>query len=149
MKNLTRKMAVLLLLISGVCLYAGNAIATDTVQEIIQYDDGTYAEITLTESGAMSRSTTKTGTKTYTYKDASGNVQFTYTLTGYFQYDGSTSKAVSCSTRYNVVRGGWSKKSDDHYCSGNKAYGTAKFSNSSTSKTANLTITCSKTGKIS
>ncbi|MDO4173185.1 MAG: hypothetical protein Q4D42_00345 [Eubacteriales bacterium] len=149
MKRLTGKLMVLSWMILCVCLYAGNALAAETVQEIIQYEDGTYAEITLTENDTLTRSNTKSGTKTFTYKNNSGQILFTYTLTGYFQYGGSTSKAVSCSTKYNVVRGNWSKKSDKYYCSGNTAYGNATFSNSSTSKTAKLTITCSKTGTIS
>lgn len=149
MRKLIQKMETLVLLACCFFMCNGKALAVDTIQEVIQYDDGTYAEITLTEEDVMSRTTTKTGTKTYTYKSASGDIIFTYTLKTYFQYDGSTSKAVTCSTTYNIVESGWSKKSDSHYCSGNKAYGTAKFSNSSTSKTASLTITCSKDGKIS
>lgn len=149
MKKLIQNLAVMMLLVCCFFMCAGKALAVDTTQEIIQYGDGTYAEITLTEDDMMSRTTTKTGTKTYTYKSASGNIIFTYTLKTYFQYDGSTSRAVTCSTTYNIVKSGWSKKSDSHYCSGNKAYGTAKFSNSSTSRDVSLTITCSKDGKIS
>lgn len=149
MKKLIQKLAVVMLLVCCFFMCDGEALAVDTMQEIVQYGDGTYAEITLTEDDMMFRTTTKTGTKTYTYKSASGDIIFTYTLKTYFQYDGSTSRAVTCSTTYNIVKSGWSKKSDSHYCSGNKAYGTAKFSNSSTSRDVSLTITCSKDGKIS
>ena len=149
MKKITKRLTAFLVCMCCVFQIVGNAQAMDNVQEIIQYDDGTYAEITLTQSNMTSRSATKTGSKTYIYKDSSGNVLFTYTLKGSFQYDGSTSKALTCSTGYSIMKSGWSKKSDSCYCSGNKAYGTAKFANSSTSKTVNLTITCSKNGTFS
>lgn len=62
--------------------------------------------------------------------------------------DGSYSVATRATTTCNIVRNGWVKKSDNHYCSGNKAYATEKFSNSSGTRTASLTLTCSGTGKI-
>lgn len=62
--------------------------------------------------------------------------------------DGSYSVATRATTTCNIVRNGWVKKSDNHYCSENKAYATGKFSNSSGTRTASLTLTCSSTGKI-
>ena len=100
------------------------------------------------ESVEMAR-TSKTGTKSYVKKNASGLVEFTYALKGEFNYTGKTATARRSMTSYNAVRNGWVKKSDNHYCSGNKAYATGKFSNSSGTRTASLTLTCSSTGKIS
>lgn len=149
MKKVTKKLTALLLLVCCICLCAGNALADDTVQEVIQYDDGTYAEISLSVEESITRASTKSASKIFTYKDSSGNVIFSYTLHAKFQYTGSSSKATSCSTIYSISKSGWSKKSESHYCSGSKAYGTAKFSSLLSSKTANLTIACSKTGVIS
>ncbi|MCD8355563.1 MAG: hypothetical protein LUE11_03185 [Clostridia bacterium] len=149
MKKVTKKLTGLLLLVCCICLCAGNALAADTVQEVIQYDDGTYAEISLSVEDSITRASTKSASKIFTYKDPSGNVIFSYTLHAKFEYTGSSSKATSCSTAFSISKSGWSRKSESHYYSGNKAYGTAKFANSISSKTANLTITCSKTGVIS
>ena len=125
------------------------AKAVEVVQEVIRYDDGSYAEVILDVEPVEMARTSKTGTKSYVKKNSSGLVEFTYTLQGMFDYTGKTSVATRATTTCNIVRNGWVKKSDNHYCSGNKAYATGKFSNSSGTRTASLTLTCSSTGKIS
>lgn len=125
------------------------ANAVEVVQEVIRYDDGSYAEVILDVEPVEMVRTFKTGTKSYVKKKASGLVEFTYTLQGMFNYTGKTSVATRATTTCNIVRNGWVKKSDNHYCSGNKACATGKFSNSSDTRTASLTLTCSNTGKIS
>lgn len=125
------------------------AKAVEVVQEVIRYDDGSYAEVILDVEPVEMVRTSKTGTKSYVKKNSSGLVEFTYTLQGMFDYTGKTSVATRATTTCNIVRNGWVKKSDNHYCSGNKAYATGKFSNSSGTRTASLTLTCSSTGKIS
>lgn len=133
------------------CLSGGRnyAKAVEVVQEVIRYDDGSYAEVILDVEPVEMARTSKTGTKSYVKKNSSGLVEFTYTLQGTFNYTGKTATARQSTTKYNTVRNGWVKKSDNHYCSGNKAYATGKFSNSSGTRTASLTLTCSSTGKIS
>lgn len=125
------------------------AKAVEVVQEVIRYDDGSYAEVILDVEPVEMVRTFKTGTKSYVKKNASGLVEFTYTLQGVFNYTGKTATASQATTKYNTVRNGWVKKSDNRYCSGNKACATGKFSNSSDTRTASLTLTCSNTGKIS
>ncbi len=125
------------------------AKAVEVVQEVIRYDDGSYAEVILDVEPVEMARTSKTGTKSYVKKNASGLIEFTYVLKGEFNYTGKTATARRSMTSYNVVRNGWVQKSDNHYCSGNKAYATGKFSNSSGTRTASLTLTCSSTGKIS
>ena len=125
------------------------AKAVEVVQEVIRYDDGSYAEVILDVEPVEMVRTSKTGTKSYVKKNSSGLVEFTYTLQGMFDYTGKTSVATRATTTCNIVRNGWVQKSDNHYCSGNKAYATGKFSNSSGTRTASLTLTCSSTGKIS
>ena len=49
MRKLIQKMETLVLLACCFFICNGKALAVDTIQEVIQYDDGTYAEITLTE----------------------------------------------------------------------------------------------------
>lgn len=49
MRKLIQKMETLVLLACCFFMCNGKALAVDTIQEVIQYDDGTYAEITLTE----------------------------------------------------------------------------------------------------
>lgn len=141
-------------LLCCICFCSSGVFAADVPQitestEVIRFDDGSYAEITLTIEESQTRAAnTKTASKKYTYQK-NGTVYFTYTLNASFQYDNSSSKATRCSSTYSISASGWSKKSENKYYSGNTAHGKATFGNSSTSKTAKLTITCSKTGAIS
>lgn len=145
-----KKILAYLMITLCLCEVAQNqANAVEVVQEVIRYDDGSYAEVILDVEPVEMARTSKTGTKSYAKKNSSGLVEFTYTLQGMFDYTGKTSVATRATTTCNIVRNGWVKKSDNHYCSGNKAYATGKFSNSSGTRTASLTLTCSSTGKIS
>ena len=145
-----KKILAYLMITLCLCEVAQNqANAVEVVQEVIRYDDGSYAEVILDVEPVEMARTSKTGTKSYVKKNSSGLVEFTYTLQGMFDYTGKTATARRSMTSYNAVRNGWVQKSDNHYCSGNKAYATGKFSNSSGTRTASLTLTCSSTGKIS
>lgn len=149
MKKAVRMTLVLLVLIGSGTMFHMDAVAADTVQEVIQYEDGTYAEITTEQFSTARAAKQITGSKTYTYKTLTGATIFTYTLTGTFRYTGNTATALTCSTKYSVKKDGWHRVSDTPSCSGNKAYGTSKFSNGTKSKTVSLTLTCSGAGKIS
>ena len=144
-----RNIFVGLMVLACLCSSRNYAKAVEVVQEVIRYDDGSYAEVILDVEPVEMARTSKTGTKSYVKKNASGLIEFTYVLKGEFNYTGKTATARRSTTKYNTVRNGWVKKSDNHYCSGNKAYATGKFSNSSGTRTASLTLTCSSTGKIS
>lgn len=143
-----KKILAYLMITLCLCEVAQNqANAVEVVQEVIRYDDGSYAEVILDVEPVEMARTSKTGTKSYVKKNSSGLVEFTYTLQGMFDYTGKTATARRSMTSYNAVRNGWVQ--NNHYCSGNKAYATGKFSNSSGTRTASLTLTCSSTGKIS
>lgn len=133
---------------------------TEQSTETIYYDDGSYAEITLTveetpvaalTSVRSVQATTKyiTSTKTYTYKTSSGTNVFAYKLTGTFKYTGSSATATSATTSYTIYKSGWSRKSNSSYTSGSSAYGNATFASSLSSKSVSLKITCDKNGNIS
>lgn len=149
MKKMKKMLAYLMITLCLCEVVQSQANAVEVVQETIRYDDGSYAEVLLDIEPVEMARTLRTGTKSYVKKNASGLIEFTYTLQGVFDYTGKTSVATRATTTCNIVRNGWVKKSDNHYCSGNKAYATGKFSNSSGTRTASLTLTCSSTGKIS
>ena len=138
---------IILFLICCICFGSESTRVVDdqeqiNVTEVIEFEDESCAEATSFVKEFTCRSSPESFSKTYIYKDLTGNKIFTYTLCASFQYIGNSLKATGCSTT-------WTKKWDNYYCSGNKAYAIVKFSDSNISKTVRLKITCDEDGKIS
>lgn len=100
--------------------YASN----DAVVERIDYDDGSYALITIERT--VSRSTTS-DSKAYVYFSPSGEKCFSYTLNASFTYDGKTSRADTCYSTVSIYSRDWVYEKHSEYVSGNTAYGNAVF----------------------
>lgn len=76
-----KKILAYLMITLCLCEVAQNqANAVEVVQEVIRYDDGSYAEVILDVEPVEMARTSKTGTKSYVKKNSSGLVEFTYTL---------------------------------------------------------------------
>lgn len=137
-----------------------NALAinnTDTKIIIENLENGDYIE-TVIESNSNPGilpmvSNTITKTKTKNYKNSSGTILWSVSVTGTFTYNGTTSTCTNCSKKTTSPGANWSIKSSSVSKSGNSA--TAKAT--ATYKTATLTkdysmsvtIKCSTNGKIS
>jgi len=131
---------------------AEEEITTSTVVEY--FDDGSYIVTTITEEVNNTRATTKTGSKTSTYKNSNGEIQWTYKITGTFSYTGSSSTCTAVSDSYTISNDNWHMSSHSCSKSGNKASGTVtmkyKFLGITTDTvTRNVTLTCSATGVLS
>lgn len=116
-------------------------------KKIIDLGDGFYAVITL-EQGPMTRAgDTVSGSKSGDLYH-NGTKIGTATLSAEFDISGSTAKATR-----SVIGGsgmnGWSYDRGTTSRSGNKATGTAYFSDGSITKAFSLTLTCSPSGVIS
>lgn len=83
-----RTISVLLAILMLSSMFPVSALAAEETSEhisYIYYEDGNWLEIIITES--LSRASgTKTGTKTFNYKDSSGNLCWTAVLSGTFTY---------------------------------------------------------------
>lgn len=95
-----------------------------------------------------------TKTKTTYYKNSSGTVLWSVSITATFSYDGSTSKCTSCSHSTTAPSPNWSISSSSSSRSGNSATATATAvyklnSTTSSSHTKSVTIQCSPTGVVS
>lgn len=101
-------------------------------------------------NSAVTKNSTKqrTATKTYKVKNTFGSVVATYTLTGTFQYNGSSSSciAASCSTSVSDSFYYFSSKSAKK--SGNTATGSFTLSSSLQTVSKTLTLTCTSNGMI-
>ena len=108
----------LLALIVGVIPISVQAAETITTVEYLE--DGSYIVTEITES--YTRMLTKVGSKTRTYYDTRGNLEWKIVVTGEFLYDGTTATctyATGTTTIYQTAR--WYKISDGASYSGNAA----------------------------
>ena len=137
---------VLAALLSFNMLLATAYAAGDSDVERIDYEDGSYALVTVDRK--ISRSTAAES-KEYTYFSPTGQKCFTYTLYATFTYDGKTSKADTCYAYVSFYVRGWTCTSHSEYVSNNTAYGSAVFSGpNSVTRNVNLTITCDANGNV-
>lgn len=131
---------------------AEEEIVTSTMVEC--FDDGSYLVTTITEEVNNTRATTKTGSKTSTYKNSDGEIQWTYKVTGTFSYTGSSSTCTAVSDSYSISNDNWHMSNHSCSKSGNKASGTVTIKYkvlgiTTDTVTRNITLTCSATGVLS
>ena len=79
--------------------------------------------IEVREIPSIERSSTKIGSKTYTYSNKSGEVLWKYTVYGKFSYNGKNATCIQVTDEYNFVASDWSLKSHSTKVSGNQAVG--------------------------
>ena len=144
MKRLFSTFFVLLLMSS---LIITPAMATDDVTGYtIYYADGSYAIVVLNNNPTRSNINER---KSYAYYNPQGQRCFIYVLYASFTYNGITSRADSCDYAVTIYRQGWDVDTHSEYISGNTAYGNATFTGpDSQVRTANLTLTCDKSGNV-
>ena len=101
----------------------------------------------LYHSAAAKNSTKqRTAAKTYKIKNTFGTVVATYTLTGTFQYNGSSSSCIAASCSTSVSFYYFSSKSAKK--SGNTATSSFTLSSSLQTVSKTLTLTCTSNGTI-
>ena len=122
------------------------------------FDDGSYIVTTITEEPAVSfarATSTKTASKTATYKSSSGASLWSATVTGTFSYNGSSAKCTAVTGRASSNSSYW--KVSSLSCSKlntlasatatSKQYDTSWAITRSVSRT--VTLSCSASGKLS
>lgn len=123
------------------------AYASDEVSERIDYEDGSYAIVTVHTAHATR--STASDSKEYIFYNRSSELQFIYTIYATFSYNGVTSSATSCKGYLDFYTPDWSCDSHDEYTSGNTAYGDASFSSTGgLTVPVSLSLTCSRNGTI-
>lgn len=125
----------------------------ELISETVEIDEDGFSVVTTLYAEVINNSaraaSTKTAYKTYTGKNINGTAAWTFRLNGTFTYDGTNVACISASYSRTIHDSSWSMTSVSTWKDANKAYGTATFSNGSSTKSTSLTITCSKTGVIS
>lgn len=132
MKKRTIAILMIIALLSVSLMPAAAESTAKEASEIIYLDDGSYIEISgvrTIETGKSSRATTTTiGAKDVTFKNTDGEVEWTYTLTGYFTYDpGVSSTCTNATYTSDINANGWTLNNATATRSGNTAYGVGVY----------------------
>ena len=163
----------LLTLLFSFCLLFSSTITTEAkspdrfTSTYVEYiSDNLYAEVTLSVtpednnlptyinsymySNTFTRTSTyqKTASKTYNIKNSSGTTLATYTLTGTFIYNGSSSACTNASYSTSISNSNYSFTSKSARCSGNTAIGSFTLASASQRISKTLTIKCTASGTI-
>ena len=120
---------------------------------IVYLDDGSYYEIIINEEPSLTRASSKSGSKTARYYNASGVEKWYVTVKGTFSYNGSSSSCTSSSVSAGVRSSEWQIYSKNSSRSGNSAIATATATlyyngNQVDIKIKTVTLTCSAIGTL-
>lgn len=152
-KRLSSALAFCILL-NVFCTQAFAANIPDSEEQIIYYEDGSYAVITIIYGPLPAISTTAaakktSGTKEYTHYSSTDQPLWTFRVHGSFEYDGRSAEATSASYSQEIYDSLWSFVSADAYCSGASAVARGTFKQGVFPGSTTVTLTCSKDGKLS
>ena len=154
-KSLFSVIIVLLVSVFAIpSVYAsGGDFHENTKEEIIYLADGSYIVSTVTEEKANTSSyaaaQTKSGSKTSTVYSATGASLYSITVHGTFSYNGSSATAKSSSYSHTEESPLWSFSSGSSSLSGATAMASGTFKSALTSKTLNVSLSCSASGTLS
>lgn len=155
----------LILALFWLSVFAFPAFATNTPQDVLTengsvtyFSDGsslTVSPAVLVAEQTLSRSAqTQTYSKTVTYKDSDGNVDWEYKLTATFSYEyGVSSTCTKVSYTKTINDSGWSFSDGSATKSGNVATGKGTFKYkvlfiTTQTRNVNITLTCDKYGNV-
>ena len=149
-------------LISALTVHAEAATISPIAEEqcitekVIYYSDGSSLTISLWEYSPITQwnsaaSASKSGSKSYTFKDSQGVSSWSIKLDASFTYNGTTAICKNSSVTVSVYNTSWTMLSKSAGKSGNTATGSCKMKFQSTPEkpkiyTKNLSISCSVDG---
>ncbi len=130
------------------------ADSSEETVEIVNFEDGSYAVITISPNIQYRSGTTISKNKDFTYFNTENEKLWKVTLSGTFAYvSGVSSSCTSANITYTNYSGGWSCSSKNAYTSGNSAIGNATIvlkilGVQVDSIPVSLTLTCDKYGNV-
>ena len=147
-KRLLFILVICMLLITAMPVYAADINGIDLDDEIVYYDDGSFAVISLQVDDGT-RGGTKTASKSYKFYNSSNVPQWTFKVTGTFSYNGTSATATAVSTSHTISNNCWTYDHASKSKSGNTVTGQGYFKKVAITHSEVITIKCSKTGVIS
>ena len=146
-------LVVAMLLVVPMSAYA--VPANTSISRTIVFEDGSYIITTISEEPSPRKTVAllaskKTGTKTIEYYSAGNTLEWDFSVTGTFTYDGITATAVSASASHNIFVSGWSCTNKSAWYSSNTAYASATFKYGILlTSNASISLSCSPSGTLS
>lgn len=122
------------------------------INKTVEYlSNGDYIETEIYYESVFWGKSSKSGTKTEKYKNASGEVMWTISVTGTFFYDGTNSSCTKATVNTTKLSDKWSLSNKKATKEGNKAIASVEATKISagTSVTRTVTLSCSKKGILS
>lgn len=118
------------------------------------FDNGDYIETVISESPIAAYSSSKSGSKSSTYYNASNEALWYVEVTGTFTYTGSSSKCTGASVSADSYKSTWRVSNRSSSYSGNTATGKAtgkRYFGNAVVETINKTVnlSCSANGTLS
>jgi hypothetical protein len=156
-----KRVVLIVSLISALVLLSATSIFAAEQDTVVTeyFPDGSYLEVTVEEQSSpfslFAATSTKSGSKTATYKNSAGDSLWSVKVSGTFSYNGSTSSCTSSSVIATVYSSYWSIVSKSASKSGNNATATATAKQYSSlgiaiaTATYTVNLTCSASGTLS
>jgi hypothetical protein len=156
-----KRVFLVLSLISALVLVSATSIfATEEETVVTEYfPDGSYLEVAVADESSpfslFSATSTKSGSKTATYKNSAGDSLWSVKVSGTFSYNGTTASCTSSSVTATSYSSYWSIASKSASKSGNTATATATANQYSSfgiviaTVTYTVNLTCSANGTLS
>lgn len=146
-------LSIMILFAFPIAVYAeeGNQTTTTSVE---YFDDGSYMVTIIEEEPALTRASTKSGSKTKSYYDSDDELQWVAKLSGTFSYTGSSATCTKSSVTYTIYGSNWKATDSEATKSGRTATGKFTFKKYLTfvpmfTQNITLTLSCSNSGTLS
>lgn len=152
-KRIISAILLCLLLLTAIPNDAYAYEVSDSCDEVIHFEDGCFLTISIEEYASRAAST-KSGRKTYTYRDANGVELWNAVLTASFTYTGTSSTCTSASCVVTIYDSNWYEKSNTTTRSGNTAtteltIGKKFLGVPFTTFSYTITLSCDENGNLS
>ncbi len=153
MKHILKTIAIMLLVVAMLPVNIFAATNISETDNVIYLDNGDYITIDLSSVDTRA-SGTKTGSKTYTYRNSSGDEEWRAVLKGTFSYTGSSATCTASSCTVTITNTAWYQVSKTASKSGASAVAELtmgrKFLGITVDKeTVSMSITCDANGNLS
>ncbi len=154
---MNKRLKVIIFLLMICMMPFSNVKALENTNTYIEetFDDGSYIEIVIDDGNTNAR-TSITKKKTATYKGSDGTALWSVTVTGTFNYNGTTSSCTSSSVSTANYSSTWklsNKKASKSGATASASVTAKQYHSNGTTvlRTINKTVklTCDKNGKLS
>lgn len=147
-------LSVLMLLAFPVAAYAGETDDTVVSSTVEYFEDGSYQVTVIEEQPALTRASTKSGSKTVKHYNSDDELEWYVKLSATFSYTGSSATCTSATPSYKIYNTKWKVSKSSASRSGRTATGNFEVKYyvlgiPVTTEPVVITLSCSNSGTLS